>query len=271
MDKCDISAPVRGEPLKAAWAAAVTDRANAVGSVATGRGLLREGAGMNGEALLPQNLREQIARTPPFKVFVSSGDEPILMYLPSGSFKVGGREMTIGGKTAATTGGGIEGADLYALDCLQGLSADQEKTLYLLVKTVSSASGMTTLDVTIDDEADLTDENLILAHELATVKLQESSGVTTGILVKQHAVGSIGLFEPAKNGGGGVAGYTGYVEFEGVYENNYDDNYHQLQEKKFSVRMRFDKGLLVEEPAITIDTDWRVVTTAVAHSSLSDI
>lgn len=56
-----VAIPVKGQPLKASWAAAVANRVNGLGAMFPSGGLARDGVTGTGFAQLPQNIRERKA------------------------------------------------------------------------------------------------------------------------------------------------------------------------------------------------------------------
>ena len=59
-----IPAPVKGQPARASWGAALTSRVNELCAMAPARGLARDGLTGTGFAALPSNRRERVAKTP---------------------------------------------------------------------------------------------------------------------------------------------------------------------------------------------------------------
>lgn len=58
-----IPAPVKGQPARASWGAALTSRVNELCAMAPARGLARDGLTGTGFAALPSNRRERVAKT----------------------------------------------------------------------------------------------------------------------------------------------------------------------------------------------------------------
>ncbi len=81
-----IPAPVKGQPARASWGAALTSRVNELCAMAPARGLARDGLTGTGFAALPSNRRERVAKTPgcfeirrPSGVDVGGFDNPYFM------------------------------------------------------------------------------------------------------------------------------------------------------------------------------------------------
>lgn len=72
-----IPAPVKGQPARASWGAALTSRVNELCAMAPARGLARDGLTGTGFAALPSNRRERsVAKTPGcFEIRRPSGED----------------------------------------------------------------------------------------------------------------------------------------------------------------------------------------------------
>ena len=72
-----IPAPVKGQPARASWGAALTSRVNELCAMAPARGLAREGLTGTGFAALPSNRRERVAAKIPgcFEIRRPSGED----------------------------------------------------------------------------------------------------------------------------------------------------------------------------------------------------
>ena len=70
-----IPAPVKGQPARASWGAALTSRVNELCAMAPARGLARDGLTGTGFAALPSNRRERGKTLPPWS-FICSVEKP---------------------------------------------------------------------------------------------------------------------------------------------------------------------------------------------------
>ena len=72
-----IPSPVKGQPARASWGAALTSRVNELCAMAPARGLARDGLTGTGFAALPSNRRERsVAKTPGcFEIRRPSGED----------------------------------------------------------------------------------------------------------------------------------------------------------------------------------------------------
>lgn len=71
-----IPAPVKGQPARASWGAALTSRVNELCAMAPARGLARDGLTGTGFAALPSNRRERVAKNPGcFEIRRPSGED----------------------------------------------------------------------------------------------------------------------------------------------------------------------------------------------------
>ena len=71
-----IPPPVKGQPARASWGAALTSRVNELCAMAPARGLARDGLTGTGFAALPSNRRERVAKTPGcFEIRRPSGED----------------------------------------------------------------------------------------------------------------------------------------------------------------------------------------------------
>ena len=71
-----IPAPVKGQPARASWGAALTSRVNELCAMAPARGLARDGLTGTGFAALPSNSRERVAKIPGcFEIRRPSGED----------------------------------------------------------------------------------------------------------------------------------------------------------------------------------------------------
>lgn len=71
-----IPAPVKGQPARASWGAALTSRVNELCAMAPARGLARDGLTGTGFAALPSNRRERVAKIPGcFEIRRPSGED----------------------------------------------------------------------------------------------------------------------------------------------------------------------------------------------------
>ena len=82
-----ISTPKKGEPIRADWAAALTERVNSLAPFASPGTLVRDTPQGSAVGLAPENkrLKSSSFELHPFKVKYSSEDEEYLIYLPTGS------------------------------------------------------------------------------------------------------------------------------------------------------------------------------------------
>ena len=64
-----IPAPVKGQPARASWGAALTSRVNELCAMAPARGLARDGLTGTGFAALPSNRRERVAKAADLSCF----------------------------------------------------------------------------------------------------------------------------------------------------------------------------------------------------------
>ena len=71
-----IPAPVKGQPARASWGAALTSRVNELCAMAPARGLARDGLTGTGFSALPSNRRERVAKIPGcFEIRRPSGED----------------------------------------------------------------------------------------------------------------------------------------------------------------------------------------------------
>ena len=71
-----IPAPVKGQPARASWGAALTSRVNELCAMAPARGLARDGLTGTGFAALPSNRRERSVIVLPWSFSCTETDDP---------------------------------------------------------------------------------------------------------------------------------------------------------------------------------------------------
>ena len=71
-----IPAPVKGQPARASWGAALTSRVNELCAMAPARGLARDGLTGTGFAALPSNRRERSVTVLPWSFSCTETDDP---------------------------------------------------------------------------------------------------------------------------------------------------------------------------------------------------
>ena len=111
-----IPAPVKGQPARASWGAALTSRVNELCAMAPARGLARDGLTGTGFAALPSNRRERGKTLPPWS-FICSVEKPATE---------GGEEKRTGGwrncRLQIGYNGWLVSPDLNTPDMLAGVA-----------------------------------------------------------------------------------------------------------------------------------------------------
>lgn len=211
-----IETPLKGQPLRASWAAAVAARLNSPGVSGASGMLSRDGCGV-GFDLLPENLRSRNLPRP-FKVVGTAEDDyKFAIYVPENVVSIGEEIVTPTGISA------IEGAtDWYSLDDDDDVG-DDGSTLYLIAYDDDSAEFTFDLDGAVGGAGSGSSEKKIVAvlpiAELATQELGEK---TYGIVTRQLACHpfAVGI------GGDGEAGETEDVVLATQLE--YDEQTHSF-------------------------------------------
>lgn len=96
-----IPAPVKGQPARASWGAALTSRVNELCAMAPARGLARDGLTGTGFAALPSNRRDKKPRNSERPWALSSvkdenKNEHVVIYLPDASLVFDGEIVNVG-------------------------------------------------------------------------------------------------------------------------------------------------------------------------------
>lgn len=137
-----VAIPVKGQPLKASWAAAVANRVNAIGAMVPSGGLAREGVTGTGFAALPQNRRDRrpSAADHPWKIHggkrseTEDPDHPSKaqrVYVPAESLVIEGEAFPATDIICLTADEDLD--DFYELGCLETLPSDTPSIVHLFV------------------------------------------------------------------------------------------------------------------------------------------
>lgn len=172
-----IQSPVKGQPMRASWGAAVSSAVNSLLPMGSDGLLARQGVAGTGFAPLPANLRDRRATDPlhPWKVFAvgksATADHFFEIYVPDGSITVGTKEVEIEGIEETET------AKRFTFACESDVG--ESSTLYLVVyhedeSEEDEKNYKSVLAVTLDQyEDDESVRAIIPIAELAVVDGEE--------------------------------------------------------------------------------------------------
>ena len=147
-----VPVPARGQPMKASWAAAVTERVNGLCAMAPSGMLARDGVGGMGAQPLPANLRERAkasAKTLPWlcKAAADGQGEPYFtVYLPAGSLVCDLSPVSAAEIDGLSPDGDAD--DWYKVDAEMAAGADA--TLSLVVKREEHDGDEPTLSFSVE-------------------------------------------------------------------------------------------------------------------------
>ena len=203
-----IQSPVKGQPMRASWGAAVSSAVNSLLPMGSDGLLARQGVAGSGFSPLPANLRDRRAASQlhPWKVFAvgksATVDHCFEIYVPDEVLHVCEHEIEIEGLTQ------VEGKEFhYTLDCEDEISGSAVIYLAIVRKEEDedetggvSPSGdgeqpnwkariISTLD-SIEDE-----KGVLAVLPIAKLSIDDSGEYAVGKVVSQYAHSAVALSE----------------------------------------------------------------------------
>ena len=200
-----IQSPIKGQPMRASWGAAVSSAVNSLLPMGSDGLLARQGVAGTGFAAQPANLRDRRATAPlhPWKVFAvgksATVDHCFEIYVPDEVLHIGEHEFAIEGLTQ------VEAKENhYTLDCEDEISGSA--VIYLaVVQDEGSSAGSSPSDDNgqqnwkariISTLESIEDAKEILAIlPIAKLSIDDSGEYSVGKVVAQYAHSSITLTE----------------------------------------------------------------------------
>lgn len=188
-----IQSPVKGQPMRASWGAAVSSAVNSLLPMGSDGLLARQGVAGTGFSPLPANLRDRKAAAAlhPWKVFAFAQSEDVdhcfEIHVPEAMVHVGEYEIEVEGLTAVE-----DKTDRYTLDCEDEI--DEHTVIHLaIVRQTSQSSWSATVIATLDDLEDYDEVLAVLPLAMLTV---DSSGESpVGKVDAQYAHSSVTFSE----------------------------------------------------------------------------